>query len=37
MNIHKGTVSGVWGSNLFQETLLQKMFSKEFVLGLKMI
>ena len=37
MNIHKGFVSGVWGSNLFQYTYLQKMFYKEIVLGLKMI
>ncbi len=37
MNIHKGFVSGVWGSNLFQDTYFQKMFYKEIVLGLKMI
>ena len=37
MNIHKGFVSGVWESNLFQDPYLQKMFYKEIVLGLKMI
>ena len=37
MNIHKKSVSGVWGSNLFQDKYLQKMFYKEIVLGLKMI